>query len=155
MNLLEFRKIVKVGVQFARPEGGAPLLTHDGNPIGIDDKPVKIRSVYWVPQKPPHQRRRVRFAINHVAPPEGQMQDPLDGYTLVHDAFPFELDALTSGALVEHVFDYVYPRNPTNETLKRDLMPHWERLTLAALGYVPNGAPTEKDARSSILFTAI
>lgn len=153
MHLLEFRKIIKVGLRFGVPDGTVPVLAATGEPAGDVHGAVAVRIVFWVPQKQPHQRRGVRVAVNDSPPLPGEFRHPLDGRTLVHDVMPFELDALTAGALVEHVFDFNYPHNPTNETLRRDLMPHWERLTMASLGYAPNSAPHALE-RSSVIFTA-
>lgn len=153
MNPIEFRKVILVGLQYARPHG--PYLSGpDGLPLRPIEGSVVARIVFWVPQKPPYQRRGITPV--HLDPtPKERLQDPLEGYTLVANVFPHELQALRDGALVEEVYDFQYPRKPSNEQLRKDTTPIWEKRCRETLGFVPNGAPLDDDPRFTILFTGV
>lgn len=132
MSPLELRKIVVIGIAFVAPDG-APLLDGDGLPADPLKHPVKIRVAFWVPQKQPFQR--------------------CSGATSVAvGALPFEVQALKDGAIVEQVQDFAFPRQPSIEEMRRALMPHWERLTLASLGVVPNAPKVDKAPKLGVLF---
>ena len=153
MNPLELRKIIGVGVRYIRKDGGIVLHGPDGEPLLPDDLPRTWRVVFWIPQKPPFQRRGVE--VNPNPPPPGEFQHPLEGYTLVHDVRPFELEALRAGAIREEVIDFNYDKRQPFEQLRKDFLPHWEKLTLEALGYLPNEPPKDLSRKFEVLFTPV
>ena len=150
-KVVEFRKIVVVGCRFDAPDG-APLLDRDGLPASPLEYPVVLRVAMWIPQKQPFQRRGIRK--NPSPPSRNELQDPLEGYTIVNDALGFELQALNDGALLEEVYDFNYPKQPSVEQLRKDLMPIWEKRTLETLGVV-NAPPVDKIPNPTLEFVAV
>jgi hypothetical protein len=185
LNPLELRKIIGVGYALDAPEG-APMLYPNGMPMRLDEAPVRMRFVFWVPQPPPYRRRpvgtfeellrsvvRVLAASRGLALDEEQttlveymhrhnleryaldLRDPPQGYTLVADALPFELEALRAGVIAEQVQDVTFPRMPELHELRTHLMPHWEQRTLASLGYLPNKPPQADDPAPGVRFQVV
>lgn len=83
------------------------------------------------------------------------LSEPPSGYTLVAEPFPFELQALRDGAIAEQIQDFTFPRQPSLEEMRAHLMPHWERRTLASLGYLPNAAPQDHTTKPVIQFESV
>lgn len=152
MNPLELRKTILVGLQFASSET-PPLIDPDGLPVVPIAGNVVARVVLWVPQKAPYQRRGV--AVSPGADVRDKLCDPLEGFTLVHDVRPFELQALKDGAIAEEVYDFQYPRQPTIAELRSDVHPAWEKRTLETIGYLPNRPPIDNDPKLGVLFTSV
>jgi hypothetical protein len=132
MNPLTLRKLILIGIEST---GTAPLLNSQGMPATPLDRPVKMRIAMWIPQPTPFQR--------------------CEGTTAVPGAMPHELQALRDGAIVEEIFDFNYPKQPTLDTLRRELLPIWEKRTLEVLGFVPNDAPIDRDPKPEIRFSAV
>ncbi len=134
MNPLELRKIILREMVYDAPEG-APLLDAQGYPVKPGNYPVRITTVFWVPQAKPFRRTA--------------------GETIVLDPRPFEVQALADGAISEFVVDVYAPRVPEQHELPGLLMPIWEKLTVAALGYLPNKPPQDDDPKFAIRFEAV
>jgi hypothetical protein len=77
------------------------------------------------------------------------------GYTLVAAPLAFELQALRDGAIAEQIQDFTFPRQPSIDEMRAHLMPHWERRTLASLGYLPNQAPQDRATKPVIQFESV
>jgi hypothetical protein len=152
MNPFEFRKTILIGLAFAAPDL-PPLIGADGLPLTPIPGQVVVRVAFWIPQAQPYQRRGVRIHPNATV--SDRLSDPLEGCTLVWDTKPFELQAMRDGALVEEIYDFQYPQQPTIEQLRNDVHPIWEKRTLETLGYLPNGAPIDRDPKLGVIFTAV
>jgi hypothetical protein len=74
---------------------------------------------------------------------------------LVASPLQFELDALRDGAIEEQVQDFTFPRQPSVEEMRLHLMPHWERRTLASLGYLPNRPLEDHKPKPVIIYESI
>lgn len=134
MNPFEFRKIILYGYSFDAPVG-APLLDGDGLPVKPLEHPVCFSAALWIPQRMPYQR--------------GPRQSK------THAPQPFELDALEAGVIKEELMDFTFPRQPSPAEFARFLMPYWERLTVKALGHLPNKPPEDKDPKPRLVFEAV
>jgi hypothetical protein len=126
VNPLELRKVLIVGCRFDAPDG-APMLDKDGLPLGLLDCPMHYQIAFWIPA------------------PRGKFKRT-DGATKAKGAYPWEVQALRDGAIVEQVIEVTFDRQPTPDEMRRCLVPIWEELTVQRGGYI-NGVPIDKDPK--------
>lgn len=133
MNPLELRKIIQIGYRFDQLEA-APLLGADGRNL----EPVSQRYwgtfAFWVPAPQPFKRGK--------------------GVTMVPTVLPHELQALRDGAIIEHVQEFEFPKEPPAWLLKQGLMKVWEALAVHSIG-VFQGAPQDHTTKPIFQFESV
>lgn len=134
MNPLELRKIVQVGYRFDN-DGLPPLLDANGLPAKLQEARWWGTFAFWIPAPKPFQR--------------------CSGATKVVDARPFEVQALKDGAIIEHVQEFEFPKQPELTALRGILLPVWDALTAHSLGFVPNAPPIDRSEKMTIEFTPV
>lgn len=131
MNPLELRKIIQIGYRFEQSEA-APILDARGAPLELVKQRYWATFAFWLPAPRPFRRS--------------------DGRSKVPDAKPFELQALRDGAIVEHVQEFEFPKQPPDWLLTKGMMHVWEGLTADSLGMPFNGVPVDTTTRPTFQF---